>query len=272
MKKLKTVLLIVFNFILIFTLVTAQDIGDEFKERNGEEWIVGSYPWDYINLGTRYRPEYLGPDITSQEAINITEDFMNLNKDLFGLDSFSIYDVKTMGVGEHQSWVTYLIGDVYEGLPITKIDMRALMTMDGNIFGVGDVEVCSDVFSEILRGQYRMPEVSEDEAIQSAQDSVGSDKEPIKTGLEYVPENQTNEFKYTLGWNVEFDDKKVLVDATDGEVLSIETFEKEYDFAFLKNPIIYVVIIVTILFVLILRSLKKRKRRLKFRKIKKFNI
>jgi len=251
MKGFKIILSSITIFLLINTLVFAQgDIEEKFRDRNGKEWIVGSYPWGYINLATRLRPEDVGSNITNEQALDIAEDFMSNNKDLFGIETLGFYDVKIKGYGEHESWVVYFIGDVYEGLPVTEVDMRLLMTLDGQIFGVGDVEVCSEVFSEILRGHYQMPEISEEEAFDSARSSTGVE-ESGEANLKYVPTSETEDFEYMLAWELSFENKKIIVDATNGSVLSTEAIEasdqKKGVMEFIKISIFLIICIIAII-------------------------
>ena len=262
MKNFKIILSSITILILIKTLVFAQgNVEDQFIERNGEEWVLGAYPWGYINLATRVRPEYVGPNITSVGAFSIGQNFMSFNKDLFGIESLDFYDVEIKGYGEHESWVVYVTGDVYEELPITEIDMRILMTMDGQIFGVGDVEVCSIVFYDILHGRYLMPEISEEEAINSA--GVGGNGEgevPGGINLKYIPSSETDDFEYMLAWEVSFDDRKVIVDAMNGSILSTETIEPS-DQKNINTSIFMIICITCITAIILLRIflLKRRK-------------
>lgn len=263
MKNFKIILSSITIFLLINTLVFAQgDIEEEFRKRNGEEWVVGSYPWGYINLATRVRPEDVGPEITNEQALDIAEDFMSLNKDLFGIETLTFYDVKIKGYEEYRSWVVYFTGDVYEGLPVTEIDMRLLMTLDGQIFGVGDVEVCSKVFYEILLGRYPMPEISEDEAINSAQSSIGGGREPIEANLKYVPSSEKEDFEYMLAWELSFGNKKVILDAMNGSVVSTKTIEpntqKKGDTELIKTSIFLIICIIVVVSIGIF-LLKKQK-------------
>ena len=263
MKNFKIILSLITIFLLIDTLVLAQgNIEEEFRERNGKEWVVGSYPWGYINLATRIRPEDAGAEITDEQALDITENFMSINKDLFGIETLEFYDVEIKGYEEHRSWVVYFIGDVYEGLPVTEIDMRLLMTLDGQIFGVGDVEVCSRVFQEILIGYYPMPEISEDEAINSAQSSGEGGEGLGEANLKYIPSSETEDFEYMLAWELSFDNKKVIVDAMNGNVLSTEIIEpsvqKKGDMESIKTSIFLIIFIIVVVSIGIF-LLKKRK-------------
>jgi len=263
MKDFKIILSSITIFLLINTLVFAQgNVEEEFRERNGEEWIVGSYPWGYINLAARVRPEDVGSNITEEEALDIGEDFMSLNKDLFGIETLKFYDVKIKGYEEHRSWVVFFTGDVYEGLPVTEIDMRLLMTLDGQIFGAGDVEVCTIVFESILQGYYPIPEIPEDEAINPAE---SGGERPEEANLKYIPSSETEDFKYMLAWELTFDNKKVILDAMNGSVLSTETIEptaqKKGYMELIKASIFLIICITGITAIVLLGMflLKKRK-------------
>jgi hypothetical protein len=237
-------------FLLISSLVLAQgNIEDEFKERNGEDWVIGSYPWGYINLATIARPEDLGPQINDLEVLGIANGFMSLNKDLFGLESFEIYNSEIKGYDEHESWVVYILGDVFEGLPVTEIDMRLLMTLDGQTFGAGDVEVCTVVFKDILQGYYPIPpEISEGEAINSAQSSGEAGEGIAEANLKFIPSSETEDFEYMLAWELSFVDKKVIVDAINGSVISTEIIEPSTQSReIIKNPIFLIICIIVII-------------------------
>ena len=246
MNVIKSIFSFTIIFLLSFTFVLA-DVGSDFRNRNGNEWVIGSYPWGYINLATRSRPEDIGPNITNTEAIEIAEEFMSRNLDLFGIESLTFYNTYEEGVGGNRSWVVEFIGDAYEDLPVTKLDMMILMTLDGKIFGVGDVEVCTTVFQDILQGYYPIPQVSENEAINSAQESTGIGDKPIETNLEYVPSNETGIFDYKLAWEVTFNNKKVIVDAESGNVLSIESTKEKFNLKFFEHDIFIIIVIVVIL-------------------------
>ncbi len=73
----------------------------------------------------------------------------------------------------------------------------------------------------------------------------------MEANLKYVPSSETEDFEYKLAWELSFIDKKVIVDAMNGSVLSTEIIEsgtqKKESQEIIKTLIFLVICIIVII-------------------------
>lgn len=213
--KIKEILILIGILFLIGSFVYAQDVVEQFKTLNGREWGVEVSEWGIIISAVKERPVEIYPPINEQQAIQIADDFLIDNAAFFGMESLNFTDTAIIKDAEgRDSWVITYEGQVFKGIPVLDTHTTVIMTMDGQIFAVGNLRY---VFEEEVN---TIPTISEEEAENIARGFLSIDEQPIDTSLNLLVED--NETK--LVWNVLFGEpinKEVLINAKTGDVLGV---------------------------------------------------
>lgn len=239
-------------FILISPFVLGQEnIIDEFKRENGEEWDVKLGSWGLIIYASRPYPDEAGAFIAEERVISIAKDFLKRNSDLFGIESFTFSSVIFIETEPFHLWVVDFTGKTYGGTLPPEIYLRMHVTRDGQISAVGDI----DMFGTENVGDV----IPESDAIDVAKEEIGTDQEPAQLNLGVFTE--PNETEPRLVWNISFNDsekKEVLIDATDGSVLSVRSTAEAKGDNFVYLIIGAIVIAIMSIGVLLLKKGKLR--------------
>jgi hypothetical protein len=125
------------------------------------------------------------------------------------------------------------------------------------------VEKIGVITENLLNDPLRdIPMISED-AIESAQEVIGTTSSPEKSNLQdYAEKNETGGETTYLVWNITFgypDNKEVLVDATNGEIISIKSVTKMYgpkNFYLISSMAIVILVILIVVFLIRRRKAK----------------
>jgi hypothetical protein len=230
------------------------DNRDRFKQENGEEWNVMLNPWGYVSYAYKTRPEETGLSLTEEEVIIKTENFMEKNSEYLGIEAFSFSNIHFTEYETHSLWTVGFEGETIGGEIPPQIYLVVLLTKDGQIYAIGDVDLIGTEIDEEDVDDI----ILEDEAIDSASEQVGNDESPAKTELETITEMGEKEPRKV--WKITYDEpinKEVIVDAKTGEIINV----RSTDLDFLNNPYLILGLIVIIIAIITTFLLKKRHRK-----------
>lgn len=245
----KFILKILFTMIIFLLIITdvfsQEDLVKKFREENGNEWQIALGPWDYIIVAKRDFPAIKGENVTENQAKEIAENFLTKNAAFFGVESFIFIQSNFIWTESEEYWMFGYNGKTFEGKIPPQIIIKILMTKDGQVYAMGDEDMFGGEPPEFE------PPVTKSDAVKTAQEGTGSDKEPSDANaIKDYPLNETDSRRV---WNITFgqpENKEVIVDATTGEILSIKSTTPKFDFnkisEFFKNPysIVSIVLIV----------------------------
>ena len=244
-------------FLLITPEIFSQSLADQFRQENGNEWQVAIGPWNYINYVQKNIPEITGNDVIEEQAKEIAESFLDKNAAFFGVESYSFVQSGFINMGDEDSWMLTYYCITFKGEIPPSIILKIVMTRDDQIYAMGDEDMFGDeppVFE---------PPVTEDEAIESAQEGTGINQEPSDVNIQEIPLNETESKRVS---NITFglpENKEVIVDATTGEILSIKSTASRFDLnkilELLKSPYSIVSIILILIVLIGVISFKKKK-------------
>lgn len=224
--------------IIIFAMVNAQTIDEQFKQINGYDWGVELAEWGYIISANKPRPTESGQQITQQQAIEIANSFLTVNANFFGMEHLNYTEsAKITDTEGFKSWVVVYEGQRFEGLPVTDTHTTVVMTEDGQVFAVGNLRY---QFEEEIPIE---PSISEQQAVKEAQSGIPTEQEPIQTQIAIKGVSNGTHINPRLVWNIKFDcplAKVVDVDANTGEILEIKNLEIECEAE--MNYVMYVAI------------------------------
>ncbi|MFN6991956.1 MAG: PepSY domain-containing protein, partial [Fervidobacterium sp.] len=245
--------------LIIFAMVNAQTIDEQFKQINGYDWGVEVAEWGYITSANKPRPTESGLKINQQQAIQTANSFLSINANFFGMESLNYSEsAKITDAEGYKSWVVVYEGQRFEGLPVTDTHTTVIMTEDGQVFAVGNLRY---QFEEEVSVK---PSVPKEEAVEQAQSAIPTEQEPTQTQIAIKGVSNGTHINPRLVWNVKFGcplAKAVDVDAKTGEVLEIKNLEIDCEIK--TNYIIYSAIVSVILFGLIIAIvlIKKKNRK-----------
>lgn len=216
MKKL----IFLFLIMIVFSLVSAEDIIEEFKAQNEEDWNITVAPWGYITHIAKEKPEMIGQPLTENEAIEYGKNFLEINSRFFGIESVGFSGIERSGSGEtpYLLWIIDFEGQFYEGIPVEATYTRVLMTIDGQIYGVGNRRYA-------LEDVPTVPSIPEEQAINISKEYINTTENPVDTELNIVIEENETDINYGLIWKVCFGEpynEHVIMDAMNGDVLSTD--------------------------------------------------
>lgn len=222
-KKHRIIKLLLLVVVLVLPIVIAQpDIVQEFEALNGEGWNITVAPWGYITFVAKEKPKTIGQPISEQEAISLAEGFLEINKQFFGMEAVTFEKIEMSGSGEtpYLLWIIDFEGQFYKGLPVADTYTRVLMTVDGQIYGVGNKRYAlEDINVE--------PSFPENQAILIAKGWINATKEPVDSILNLIVIENGTGLNYGLVWKIFFgdpDNMEVLIDAMNGSVLGTSPY------------------------------------------------
>lgn len=252
-------------FLLIISMVYAEDYTELFKIRNGNEWYVETASNGLVLYAYKIRPEEKGTPLPRGEIIETARKFLEDNSDCLGLSNF-VYKYDEFNEEEDFSyWIVDFEGNLISGLIPPHTYLRIFMTRDGNVYSLGDIDFYSLGNIAIIQGNI----IGKDKATESAEEDIETTKPPINAEL--MTNFKKDDAAYPFVWKIEFgdpDNKEVLIDAKTGKVLSIKSVEESaesvnWNKLFSNSRIIaifFVILIVVIIIVLILIKRKGRQR------------
>jgi len=106
---------LIINFLLIVPLVLSQDIVEQFRQLNGNEWQIALGPWDYIILAQRNIPEIVGENLMEYEARQIADNFFTKNAAFFGVESFTFGRASFIWTESEEFWMFSYTAETFEG-------------------------------------------------------------------------------------------------------------------------------------------------------------
>lgn len=202
----------------MMNVVVAQSIDDMFRLKNGNEWAVEVAEWGYILSATKERPKETGKELEKDEAVKISNEFLQANAQYFGIKELNYTDAVI--IKDHQgrkSWVIVYEGQRIEGLPVTDTHTTVIMTMDGQIYAIGNLRYSFE--EEILTES-----VSKEDAVENAKEALNTILEPKEVKKQILPKKENETLKPEVIWNVSFScpiNKDVFV-GKEGEILKVE--------------------------------------------------
>ncbi|MBU5689111.1 MAG: hypothetical protein KQA41_02710 [Candidatus Aenigmarchaeota archaeon] len=243
--------------LLIIGLVSAQTIDEMFRVENGNEWAIEVADWGYILSVARPRPQEVQTPKTQEEAIQISNTFLEKNAKYFGIESLNYTDSALItDIEGKKSWVVVYEGQRFEGLPVMDTHTTVIMTLDGQVYAVGNLRYHFE--EDVIPTS-----ISIDEAKEKAKEVLNTKEEPIEIKKQVKAIIEQNKTKPEIFWNITYGcpiNKDVLINSK-GEIISIKESQnicekKEIKYLFLLP---FLVLIVFLLF-----SKKKRRKGIAF--------
>ncbi|MEM5777444.1 MAG: hypothetical protein QXJ06_03270 [Candidatus Aenigmatarchaeota archaeon] len=203
--------------LLIIGLVSAQTVEEMFRIENGNEWAIEVADWGYILSIAKPRPKEIQMPKTQEQAIQISNQFLEKNAKYFGIESLNYSDsVQITDIEGKKSWVVMYEGQRFERLPVMDTHTTVIMTIDGQVYAVGNLRYH---FEEDIIPM----SISISEAKEKAKEILNIKEEPteIKPQVKVIIEQ--NKTKPEIFWNISYGcpvNKYVLIN-NKGEIISI---------------------------------------------------
>jgi hypothetical protein len=205
---------------LLLTLITvnAQTIDELFRAENGNEWAVEVAEWGYVLSAARPRPNGTG-EVSEEQAIQISNQFLEKNAKYFGMESLNYTQSAQIKDREgKRSWVVVYEGQKFEGLPVMDTHTTVLLTLDGQVYAVGNLRYHFDTDVEESA-------ISQGEAVEKSKEVLGTEEDPVivKKQIKPIFEDKT---KPQVVWNISYGcplNKNVIIDGR-GNVIEIRDF------------------------------------------------
>jgi len=226
-----------FVLLLILIVTNSQTIDELFRTENGNEWAVEVAEWGYVLSAARPRPNSFG-EISEEQAIQVSNQFLEKNAKYFGMESLNYTESAQITDRDgKRSWVVVYEGQKFEGLPVMDTHTTVLLTLDGQVYAVGNLRYHFDTDIEESI-------ISQEEAVEKSKEVLITEQNPIivKKQIKPIVEEQV---KPQILWNISYGcpaNKNVIIDDK-GNLIEISdsgfTCKKERkDFAFILLIII----------------------------------
>ncbi len=207
----------IFLALLLVSFVYAQTVDDMFRAQNGNEWAVEVADWGYILSAAKPRPAENGTVIKEDEAVQVANNFLEINARYFGIESLNYTESAQIRDAEgKRSWVVVYEGQRFEGLPVMDTHTTVIMTLDGQVFAVGNLRYHFDV--DVLEEV-----ISQSTAEEKAGEVLGTEEKPIEIKKQIKPIIEENKTKPKVIWNITYGcpiNKDVIVD-NEGNIVEI---------------------------------------------------
>ena len=201
--------------LLVLISANAETIEELFRAENGNEWGVEVAEWGYVLSAARPRPNSTG-EISEQQAIQISNQFLEKNAKYFGMESLNYTESAQITDREgKKSWVVVYEGQKLEGLPVIDTHTTVLLTLDGQVYAVGNLRYHFDTNIEETI-------ISQEEAVEKAKEALGIEEAPAAVKKQIKPMLE-DKIKPQAVWNISFGcpaNKNVIIDRK-GNVLEI---------------------------------------------------